>query len=859
MTSLSLLESTSPIDKRVSPEVCTPSPPNSPVFQSRLPSPEEACALVKATVKAPSAGSGALADRKRARLGFPDRVYSHAAHIFQEAHVEKPLANRVICYAPTIHTHTEDSAETVCGDDSNSKSNKLWAFELAFSTLKFQELLEDVLTDSCFYPSQQMPDDLMSLVVVMLYDLQDRKFQPREPMSGEGEEPIEEVRRVESSLFSFRTKLAASLARCRVKRNLLSIDDILPKNLREKHSRKHKLPLCAWVNTLRISVEDVSETLRQEGFIQVDPHTRLKGSLFCKEADCPDLLLFPHQAQEKLNETLLMKDHSLIIQARFCSLAVSAVHPLLVKGADILMVGSFSAQTVAHVAIHASAYDARVHICGLLSNPRDKDGLQSAVSAIGCKNVQFLSDAFAGLNEWDSHIQKVRVILLLPQCTASGLCNPIEHILREGGDRELLRDLSQGTISDTKLESLVTKQMQDLSHALTFPKVNAVIYCTCSVYREENELLVRRALENASVKPKLRPFRIVSTGLGDKEEKFFRLEESDSDDGCFICVLKRDQEPAEPETVQDILARAAAKGLLGGLITLEPSDQVKPKKKKKEKQKAAAELLPPLFPLQTAISDTTRLLNDISVPESLRSAVHIRANTVSVNTVQQTLNFTAEDSSDFFCSSVIHNEVSTTLNQASDQVSAISDQDSTASNTSAKRANDQKNKSESPRRVRRTKVKAKSHTHTTKAHRSPQSRKRQLHKRQAHRQTHVRTHTLASSAAIAHPLTPAPPPSRRPTALKSQTSLEELQKLPRRKRQQQETSQETFGTRPAALDLSGVIKVKQDVKIPPPLPHLLVLISPVDSCYPPPVLRVETLSGQVQELGTDLPSRKLPH
>lgn len=43
----------------------------------------------------------------------------------------------------------------------------------------------------------------MALAMVMMYDLQDRKFQPREPMTGEEEEPVQEVRLVEDSLFRF--------------------------------------------------------------------------------------------------------------------------------------------------------------------------------------------------------------------------------------------------------------------------------------------------------------------------------------------------------------------------------------------------------------------------------------------------------------------------------------------------------------------------------------------------------------------------------------------------------------------------------------------------------------------------------
>ncbi|GAA6073731.1 putative methyltransferase NSUN7, partial [Tachysurus ichikawai] len=126
--------------------------------------------------------------------------------------------------------------------------------------------------------------------------------------------------------------------------------------------------------------------------------------------------------------------------------------------------------------------------------------------------------------------------------------------------KNLLWDLSQGAVSDTKLESLTRKQIQDLSHALTFPKVHSVVYCTCSVLEEENELVVKRALKIAAVRSKLQPFRIASTGWTD-DKSFFRLQAPGLGNGCFLCVLEREK----TESVQDILLRAAAKGLLNGL------------------------------------------------------------------------------------------------------------------------------------------------------------------------------------------------------------------------------------------------------------------------------------------------------
>lgn len=46
------------------------------------------------------------------------------------------------------------------------------------------------------------------------------------------------------------------------------------------------------------------------------------------------------------------------------SLAVSATRPLLYENGDVLLAGSFSALTVAHLAVAAAARSGRVLVCG---------------------------------------------------------------------------------------------------------------------------------------------------------------------------------------------------------------------------------------------------------------------------------------------------------------------------------------------------------------------------------------------------------------------------------------------------------------------------------------------------------------
>nr|XP_055061517.1 putative methyltransferase NSUN7 [Misgurnus anguillicaudatus] len=523
-------------------------------------------------------------EREKAHLGFPDSVYSQAAAIFQKTHAEKDLVHGL-------------NRGFVVGGDAGAKQNEHWAYDLAFNALKYQDLLEDILTDSLFYRSQQIPDDLMALVMVLLYDLLNRKFQPREPMKKAEGGLIKEVRQVEDSLYRFKTKLDACLAHCRIKQNLITIDNFLPQDVRGKHRRKQTLPLYAWINTLKASIENVCEVLKTEGFTRVDSHAQLLGNVFCKDRHCSNVLLFPRSVQKRLEKSKLVTEYTLIIQDKSRSLVACAVRPLLAEKSDVLMVGSFSALTVAHVAVQVAARSGCVRVCGVF-NPILQEEIQTMLSSIGCTNVKLMPDDFHELNEWDSRIQKVQVIVLLPQCSASALCNPVEFILNENGDRGLLHGLSKGSISDSKLQELVAKQTHYLSRALTSSKVKAVVYCTCSVYPEENELLVKRALEKAESKAKALPFRLVSAGWGDRDDKFFKTEASDSTNGCFLCVMKRG-DPAEVETVQDILARAAAKGLLGGLMPPDPLNGEKQKKRKKQKDSSLA---PPSFSLIKSIT-----------------------------------------------------------------------------------------------------------------------------------------------------------------------------------------------------------------------------------------------------------------
>ena len=80
-----------------------------------------------------------------------------------------------------------------------------------------------------------------------------RKFQLR---SGLIEEPLDNsdqlITDIENTIANEKTDLAAGLAKNRIKADALTLEDLLPVELREVDQHKAELPLYCWMNPLKI-------------------------------------------------------------------------------------------------------------------------------------------------------------------------------------------------------------------------------------------------------------------------------------------------------------------------------------------------------------------------------------------------------------------------------------------------------------------------------------------------------------------------------------------------------------------------------------------------------------------------------
>ncbi|KFU95954.1 Putative methyltransferase NSUN7, partial [Chaetura pelagica] len=498
------------------------------------------------------------------RNGYHDAVYMNAAKIFQGIRTEKPKDKMLVRYGddslPPTLTFKDDYSQRV-------------SYELAFSALKYQDLLEEVLLDSGVYPC---------------YFIVNRKFQAREIL--DKEEPVEEVKKVEHYFDSFKTKLAAALARYRIKHGALSIESSLPETVRKREQRASALPLCAWINTFKISLEDVFRELEKKGFTGVESVSDLDHYTYCLDQYCQDVLFFPSSLKEELFNLDLFADCKLLLQDKSRSLAVHSAQVLLNEDDDILVAHVGSYLTIAHMSVLTNHSTSNIFVCGVKSSAK-ADELMNLFLHMGCENVQLLHEDFMEIDPRNRRLKKAKVILLLPQCSGLGVGNPIDFIVHDHGDAGLLRDVYQGRVSEDKLNNLAQRQLNELMHAMKFDKVQAIVYCTCSVYPEENELVVKKALKSEVEGKQAEPYRLIPpvfntcSDSNTSTELFFKMEPSEISSGCFLAVLQREKDTSENVSVKDTLPHAASEELLDDIVVENSEKKAKKQRKAKKRRR----------------------------------------------------------------------------------------------------------------------------------------------------------------------------------------------------------------------------------------------------------------------------------
>ncbi|KAI8520750.1 putative 28S rRNA (cytosine-C(5))-methyltransferase [Branchiostoma belcheri] len=279
-----------------------------------------------------------------------------------------------------------------------------------------------------------------------------------------------------------KTALHAALVRLKVRSKVSKNEDLLPDTIKSQVS----LPRYVRVNTLKVTVEDAIERLKQAGFSVVEKpsvenfsHTirNLESGQFVQDPHIPALLVFP--LGTGFHDNQLYKSGEIILQDKASCIPAHVLAPP--PGAHVIDACAAPGNKTSHM---ASLMQNKGKIFAFDIDSKRLATMRSLTQRAGVSCAQLIHGSFLDCDPEDPRYSGVEYILLDPSCSGSGIASRLDHLTDE-----------EGSITTERLESLAQFQLSALKHALSFPAVRRVAYSTCSVHRQENEDVVQAALQ----------------------------------------------------------------------------------------------------------------------------------------------------------------------------------------------------------------------------------------------------------------------------------------------------------------------------------------------------------------------------
>ncbi|XP_005003723.1 28S rRNA (cytosine-C(5))-methyltransferase isoform X2 [Cavia porcellus] len=290
-------------------------------------------------------------------------------------------------------------------------------------------------------------------------------------------------------LARHQARLKAELARLKVHRGVSRNEDLL--EVGSKLGPASQVPRFVRVNTLKTCPDDVVDYFKRQGFSyqgrasSLEELRALKGKHFALDLLLPELLVFP--AQTDLHEHPLYQAGHLILQDKASCLPAMLLAPP--PGSHVIDACAAPGNKTSHL---AAILKNQGKIFAFDLDAKRLASMATLLARAGVSCCELAEEDFLAVSPSDTRYAQVQYILLDPSCSGSGmLSRQLEEPAAEPPSKERLCALS-------------AFQLRVLRHALSFPALQRLVYSTCSLCQEENEDVVRDALQQS-----LRPFRLV--------------------------------------------------------------------------------------------------------------------------------------------------------------------------------------------------------------------------------------------------------------------------------------------------------------------------------------------------------------
>lgn len=265
------------------------------------------------------------------------------------------------------------------------------------------------------------------------------------------------------------------------KTDLLNIfNELKGENFTEK--RNVPLPRYVRINTLKITYDDALEECRREGFNQLDSEFETYPDFleavknlgeydFLVDFHVKHLLVFAPKTRVYWARSPLVAEHKFILQDK-----ASCLPPMLLelpkKSCILDMCAAPGMKTTQMAAIIKNKGK-------IYANDLDKKRYEMLCENLKNKNVKFIPINRDATELTAEEYPNVEYILVDPSCSSSGMAS-------RAFDKQPSKE---------RIQALSKLQTRLLVHTLqSFPNAKRVVYSTCSIYPEENEYVITKAL-----------------------------------------------------------------------------------------------------------------------------------------------------------------------------------------------------------------------------------------------------------------------------------------------------------------------------------------------------------------------------
>lgn len=313
-------------------------------------------------------------------------IYKYAARIFDC--LKADLNENPILKMIKNQDKTESQNKIVIAEvpriEYRDNQEKRKTLKLAYSVLKFQKILEDLLDDCQFYGKHPESKDEQGLVCTILFDYMMRKFQLRELSEHDLMNPDKLVNLIESWIYQEKTHLAAALAKNRIKSDALSVDELLPIELREVETHKAELPIYCWINPLKTQIDLVLDHLiNVDGLRKVDNKDELEKKCFMIDTHCLNVLTFHYSFRNQLANHDFVKSYKLVIQDKSSCLTPHTVKKLLSKKDDVIVANIGGGLVTGFIGTLMQELEGRVFAFGCTTDEKYQE-MTIKMEQIGC-------------------------------------------------------------------------------------------------------------------------------------------------------------------------------------------------------------------------------------------------------------------------------------------------------------------------------------------------------------------------------------------------------------------------------------------------------------------------------------------